>query len=313
MSLIPTVYRSTDPGAPVLSGTPGSFAALMDAVLVTGYGTGPDAKPGLGWTRAFSDGHKRAYQNNLAAGGTGMFWRIDDSNAQYALSSGYHSMSSVDEGVDGFSMSGNSLGKSITANTVARNWVVVGNSRTLYVFIQNGAALNGTAYVGYVAGDYECFNKGYGFNFCVGTSGNASVTTGAGRSNLLSAGNGAGDANYGKTTAARSFDGAVVGSDFVPRAPLIVGGTYHGGTQGYDYPYPATGGMLISRVVVNNGGYLFGMFPGLWSPQHRGILTRFTTYSGFNGLGDGVFIAVESVSNNALCQGLLRIDTEWEY
>ena len=34
MSLIPTIYQSTDPGAPQLSGTVGSLIALLRAVLV---------------------------------------------------------------------------------------------------------------------------------------------------------------------------------------------------------------------------------------------------------------------------------------
>ena len=313
MSLIPTVYRSTDPGAPVLSGIAGSLAALMDAVLVDGYGTGPAAKPGLGWVRAFSEGHKRAYQNSLADGGTGMFHRLDDANGYYAMVSGYHSMSSVDVGVDGFALTANAWGKSITADTTSRQWVIVGNSRTAYVFIQNGHLTNNTAYIGYIVGDYECLNKDYQFNFCIGTTGNASVTTGTPRSNLLSFGNGSGDSSYGRTFAARNFSGSKIGADLVPREPLITGGAYHGGNPGLAYPYPPTGGMVIARVLVNSGGLLFGALPGMWSPQHSGVLSRFTLYSGLRGLGDGEFIAVESSSNNSLCQGLLRIDREWDY
>ena len=36
MTLVPIVYRSTDPGAPVLNGQAGSLLALLNAILVTG-------------------------------------------------------------------------------------------------------------------------------------------------------------------------------------------------------------------------------------------------------------------------------------
>jgi hypothetical protein len=47
---VPTIYRSSDGGAPVLTGLAYSLLALLDALLVNGYG----AKNPLGWTRSFN-------------------------------------------------------------------------------------------------------------------------------------------------------------------------------------------------------------------------------------------------------------------
>lgn len=306
MSLIPTVYRSTDPGAPVLSGTAGSFAALMDAVLVNGYGTGPDAKPGLGWVRAFSDGHKRAYQNSLAEGGTGMFWRIDDSNAQYVLNSCFHSMSDIDTGIDGFGGGANAWGKSVTANTTSRGWVIVGNSRTVYIFISNGFAANDYGYAGYVVGDYERLNEAFEFNFLVSHSNSETVTSLRNSSYLL--------ANTGTGCyAARRYDGAVVNSPVVTRqAPISGQRSLGSASSGLVYPHPATGGMLLSRALLNVDGVFSGALPGMYAPEHSNILTRFVVFDDLLGI-PGKYLTVECTYSATVCQGLLRLDQQWAY
>lgn len=310
MSLIPTVYRSTDPGAPVLSGTAGSFAALMDAVLVDGYGTGPDAKPGLGWVRAFSDGHKRAYQNNLAEGGTGMFWRIDDSNAQYVRNFGYHSMSGIDVGVDGFSLAANAWSKSISADTTSRRWFIIGNSRSVYVCIQNGSNFNNYSFVTNFVGDYEALNKEYKFNFCISTSGRDTESSSWSRSNVLAAYGG--DSGYGRTYAARDAFGGVIGTDIAPYPAIITGQSYFGFGTGLPYPYPTTGGMMAARVLIRNAGLLCGMYPGLWVPLHNNILTRNQVINNIAGM-PGDYFCIESMSNNSTCQGMVSINLPWDY
>lgn len=305
MSFIPTIFRSTDAGAPILTGTAGSFAALMDAVLVSGYGVGAEAKAPLGWVRAFSAGHKRAYRNSLASGGTGFYWRIDDSNAMYVLNSGFHSMTGVDAGVDEFAAGGNGWSKSVTANTTPRDWVVIGNDRSIYIFVRNGGG--GLRYTGYFVGDYTCLNKAYAFNFGITNTKVAAPAAGIMRSSLLSASNA-----YGVFGAARSFNGAVVGADMQPRTSLITNQADLGGAGAAPYPYPTTGAMLVSRVMLNSAGYLFGLLPGMWAPEHAGVLTAWTEYSDIAGVPGGRWLAVEAQAG-VVAQGLLRIDAAWEY
>lgn len=314
MSLIPTVYRSTDPGAPVLSGTAGSFAALMDAVLVNGYGTGPDAKPGLGWVLAFSDGHKRAYQNNLAEGGTGMFWRIDDSNAQYVLNSAFHTMSGIDTGVDGFGGTNNAWGKSITANTTARSWVVVGNSRSCYVFIACGQTSGSyLVWVAYFVGDYECVSKSYKFNYAISVTAQATVTTGLGNSSLLWP-----SANASITLmAARSYDAAIIGAPMKTRPHLLYPSQNNAfGTNGYGglpYPYPPTGGLIAAKLLVDNNSYMFGAYPGGWATAHTFILPTWTVNVFSDGSLDGDFLSIESHLYGQRSQGLIELNRPWDY
>lgn len=47
------IYSSYDSGSPVLTGQTGSAVALLDAVLVDGYGSGSWFKSGSGWSRPF--------------------------------------------------------------------------------------------------------------------------------------------------------------------------------------------------------------------------------------------------------------------
>ena len=55
---MPTIFKSTDSGAPVLDGQAGSLVTLLDACLVTGYGS----KTALGWAKAFTASSRGVYR-----------------------------------------------------------------------------------------------------------------------------------------------------------------------------------------------------------------------------------------------------------
>ncbi|MGE3907973.1 MAG: hypothetical protein AB7K36_01385, partial [Chloroflexota bacterium] len=57
------IYRSTDSGAPVLTGQAGSLLNLLDKCLVDGYGS----KAAAGWSRPYTGTNKTAYRNSVAA------------------------------------------------------------------------------------------------------------------------------------------------------------------------------------------------------------------------------------------------------
>ena len=65
-----TIYRSSDAGAPSLTGAAGSLIALLDACLRTGYGT----KAGAGWTKPFTGTNIAAFRQG--AGGNGRYLRV---------------------------------------------------------------------------------------------------------------------------------------------------------------------------------------------------------------------------------------------
>lgn len=129
-----TVYRSTDSGAPSLSGVANSLTALLDACLVNGYGS----KPSAGWTKPFVDTGKAVYRNAATAVARS-YYRVTDAGTTWARIRGYDAMSDVDTGTGEFPsmsvISGDGIYayKSSTADTTARSWILLADERTAVV------------------------------------------------------------------------------------------------------------------------------------------------------------------------------------
>lgn len=127
------VCTSEDPSAPVLSGQVGALVALLDAVLVNGYGT----HPGLGWTIAFTSADQRVYR--MPVGTTSArFLRVDDRNAQYGIVNGYDSMTGMDVGIGGFPpiATPRYWRKSSTTNATVRPWAIYSDGAFLNLFFK---------------------------------------------------------------------------------------------------------------------------------------------------------------------------------
>lgn len=153
-----TIYRSTDSGAPTLSGTAGSLITVLDAVLVNGYG----AKAAAGWTKAFSGTNKAAYKNG---GGCQMYFRIDDSAPSagtLARIRGFETMSDVDTGTGAFptttqQTNGLFILKSSTADSTNRPWIILADSSTCYCFFLFSSL---TTYTAFTMGEFYSFVNG---------------------------------------------------------------------------------------------------------------------------------------------------------
>jgi hypothetical protein len=126
-------YTREDAGAPVLSGQAGALVALLDAVLVNGYG---DKDP-LGWTIAYTDTNKRVYRLDHTVN-SGRYLRVDDSNAQYAIVNAYDAMTDIDTGTGGFPdiATPRYWRKSSTSDATARAWAVYGDEAFIHVFFK---------------------------------------------------------------------------------------------------------------------------------------------------------------------------------
>jgi len=140
-----TIYRSTDPSAPVLTGENGKLVDLLDAVLVNGYGS----KVAAGWGKAFSGTSKAAYR---APSGNRFYLRVQDDGpgtaaAKESRLTGYEAMSDIDTGTGVFPTIAQGADgaiamliarKSNTADTTARPWIIVADHRTFYVMVLTG-------------------------------------------------------------------------------------------------------------------------------------------------------------------------------
>lgn len=169
----PTLYRHDDASAPVLTGEPGKLIALLDAILVNGYGT----KAAAGWTKPFSGTNKAVYLN----AGTQTYVRVVDDNASFGTLGmaelfGFDSMSDVDTGTEQFptpgSISGNAeqrkqITKSITTDGTARKWIALATNRSLILGIEHGTNNFSSAWL-YFIGDYISFVPSDISNFMLG-------------------------------------------------------------------------------------------------------------------------------------------------
>lgn len=137
-----TLYRSDDVGAPVLTAAAGSLIALLDAILVNGYGT----KPAAGWTKAFGGTNIAAYRMATTNGGNGHYMQVIDTGVAPATTSaarlrGYEVMTDVNTGTGPFPSAaqitdGLYIHKSSTTDATARPWVAFCNDRVMYLWVR---------------------------------------------------------------------------------------------------------------------------------------------------------------------------------
>lgn len=284
MSSVATIYSSSDPGAPQLSGTVGSLVALLDAVLVDGYGTGASAKAGAGWSKAFTAGSKRAYRNDPVAG-SGFYLQVDDSgavgDARQALVRGFASLTGFDTGTTpapsvAEAANGVPIAKSEALSGTSAPWLIVGDSRFFYLFVAPWVANPANGCLPYFFGDFISFKPGDLKNWCISRNG-------------LNAFNGGGDVDgyvFSTSNTSASIDTGraalyLPDSQASPTASVLahlVGG-YRGssymawGGSGADsvaYPHPITQGLVYSSAFIYEAvGLPRGELPGLLVPRHN--------------------------------------------
>jgi len=178
-----TIYSSNDIGHPVLTGgTSGSLLAVLNACLITGYGS----KPGAGWTKTGSIGPAAG----LAipdSGSCGIFVQPTGSQAtmfmsdcgsggglQNARMSGYDYITQFT--ASSFNITGsnpfptvaqnplntgvNAVGirKSATINSIERAWIIFADSSSMYGFINSGDSPG--VYIGFAFGDIYSIKSG---------------------------------------------------------------------------------------------------------------------------------------------------------
>ena len=178
-----SVYESSELNAPQLNGLTGSLVALLDAVLVNGYGT----RQPLGWLKPLPNdsltGSLGCWQQ---PSGSGMILYINDNAptgsiigaGREAWATGYETILGLTSsiypttgtGSGQFPQASQTFGtvaaggvlsgsvwwrKSTSADDVRRYWILFGDAYTFYLFVQTGDT-TGTFY-GYWFGDFYSF------------------------------------------------------------------------------------------------------------------------------------------------------------
>lgn len=343
MSLIPTIYRSTDPGAPVLSGQVGSLLAVLHAVLVTGYGAGANLKPGAGWTRPYSSPTVHVYRNS-ATSGSGAYLRVrDDASADMlntpclAQAIGFSSMSDIDTGENrtpSLSMQarGSLIAKAPPGNTAPREWIAIATEIGFYLFTNWSSYGRGLA--PYFYGDLISSVGGDAFPFAMFGSANLDSYSGTYSNYVMSAfwstelsmalPETSGDTNKRGQPGGFIMRSYSSGANAPGRIATVGYGSdertrYSYGTDIFPaVPDRAHGGLNFMKALVKEAPFTIrGHLPGMLVPLHLRPYAdgeRVQYMEGF-GTGDWVAINYNTAEPDVAArdgQVLFRMDAPWK-
>jgi hypothetical protein len=280
----PTEYRSTDGSAPVLTGETGKLNALLDAILVDGYG----AKSAAGWSLAYSSGTD--YGMYRTGAGLQHYLWVNDVNAQMSRVTGFVTASSHTAGTVQFPTEAQFSGglyirKSITANTTARPWIAWATDKALLLFIFGGSAAIGTPGGGDAVlyfGEIENALSGDAYHtlLMAATDTSTSSTTFSTNRNTVVAWASAAVGHYSPASYTQ-VPGSVV---MAKRPTSIYWSQTSSGTAAAPYPDPCSAGLHVANIMVYETNLATrGMLPGILGIGH--VSTSFTHLDTFSGAG----------------------------
>lgn len=303
--MLPRIHKSSDIGAPVLTGTVASLNDLLTAALITGIGSAVPSP----WTSPFVDGASNT-KVFRAPVGTQHYLQVVDGGpgaggAREARIRGYVTMSAFATGTELFPTAAQAatalcVRKSATLDTTPRAWRIYFDDRTVYLFIDCGDGLG--AWDFYAFGEWQSWKANNIYN---------TLITGRPTENQTLH-------NLTYNGGVRAFPQTVTANKiYIPRdypgagTALEIGVLYDSsicnsvaeivpGSNGQVYPYPIDGGILITPYKLGNLTQAYGRTRGLWIPGHNKPILQddyFTTLENAQTRG---FVAQNLLTNGQL-------------
>jgi hypothetical protein len=291
---VPTIYRSSDASAPVLTGTAGDLVNLLDKCLADGYGS----RAAAGWTKAYTATNQRSYRQGA---GNQFYLDVDDRGASGVLTGltakeaavrGYETMSAVSTGTGPFPTAAQvavataNWRKSAAADTLPRAWILFADDRTFSLFVLDGDF--GGSYKPYVFGDFYSLKSGDGYRTAIyvrtSVNGNSmNGTIGAASSTSMSS-QAAG--LYTARIAAGTGASAAGAEVRVGSGALKLGASW---ALGHD------GNVYISRFLLSDlvSPYLRGWQRGLYAVLNPIGLNDGDTFSGTGDFAGRTFVCIK--------------------
>ena len=282
-----TIYRSTDSGAPSLTYAAGSFIAMLDACLRTGYGS----KAGAGWTKPFTGSNIVVFRQG--AGGNGRYIRVwnartGDDPATYCMTAnvrGYEDMTAVSTGTNPFptvaqsNNNGLMVRVALASPSYPTGWIVRATSNWFDVLVFTGLAPPRGANSAPVADSYLSF--GAFPSLKSGDTYNDFILAEANNSYQF----------YPYVGLSSSFlayvsrnDLGTIGSKAALLVPLSACGESYMGVGNPSYfPYPnrVNNSVDLFQYALHSEGYFRGVLPGVWGSAHGVTAIGFgNTFSG---------------------------------
>ncbi len=286
------IYASTDGSAPVLTGQAGSLVALLDAVLVDGYGSATAA----GWTKSFTASNQAVYR---APSGARYYLDVTDTNGGSTGSTrvaGFVTMSGVNTGTGRYPASGTNRSwvKSASTDSTARPWFIYADDSRFWLFVQAGIASFTTKWAAAFFGDIFAIDTSWADRSVLlvrdadwtGTLSNSCWTT----SEMVFPSSGEWYAPA-KAGGGAQFNSKPVASQFA-----INNGTGNSQTlgqyaNGLAYPHTPSGGIVIQRLWWGHQTpqTLLGHIPGAWIGCHNNAGADGDTFTGAGALAGKSF------------------------
>src|SRR5512135_3044006 len=228
------VIRSTDVGAPALSGQNGALVGVLTYAL-----------PLLGWSVQYTGANKAEYLQGAGSSGFG-FRVLDDGSgaggAKEALIRGGETWSDVDTYTNGFPTAAQLAGgcflrKSTSADATVRAWAVFGDSRTAILKITTG---DGGSFVAYL-GDFVDWVTGALYGCClIANAATGATSVGHAFAQVRADLTTGGQTGHFAARLASGVVGAVAAAKgaYLYQSAGYVGGAGGGSTVPWSYPCP---------------------------------------------------------------------------
>ena len=328
-----TLYSHNDVGAPPLLKTvgqgngSGTAIAVLKACLVDGYG----AKPAAGWTEAFNDGlgTKAAFRNAITDGGTGAYYRINETTALDAQSRffsirGYEVMTSIDSGTGQFPTTSQMSGEGMTqmknynstysSNSWTGEWWVIADQHMCYMFNMNSTVANyGAAFlkmgdiISYSANDpYRAMLQADPTTAHFASQYSNSALAQVGGSGIVSG-------HY----MMRDHTGLQTGIAIGQHADLakMDGRMGYGSSYYQAFPNPVDGNLLVSNVFVTHNlsavQVTRGLYPGMKASLHREPFSHLSTHIGSGDLAGREYMVFDVSNSSYSSQIMIEISDTW--
>lgn len=303
--MVTRTYKSTDAGAPVLTGQVDSLNNLLKAILVNGIGGAP-ATP---WTLSYEDaashicvfrppaGNRHYLQSNDNGPGTSTF--------KEARMRGYVAMTAYNTGTEPFptvaqQANGVIARKSATLDATARVWRAYVDEKTMYLFIDCGDT----------AGMYDMYAFGQYLDWVPsGAYGSIIMGRFTEVSTTRSTANNSGFSMYpnapavGKIYAARDYTGSGTATELCvvyDSAAAMSGAVGTPGTLGNAYPYPVDSGIILMPYRLSTTTMIVGRLRGMWIPGHPRPLVQDDTFTATEGALTRAFAAQNFMTTGQL-------------
>jgi len=313
-----TIYNSSDSGAPTLNGITGSLLTVLDAILVTGYGS----KPGAGWTKPLANTSSYGMYKQ-GAGATCSLFVYDagsgSASGAEAVMTGWDQITGMTAGAvtgsNPFPTYGQSaigggngatagaviLRKSAVPTSVARSWIVMADSSSMYMFVLTGDTAN--TYYSFFFGDFYSLKSGsidVGRCMIIGRTTASSSTATVERVDLLSNTLGTAAAGHFAAHAYHGIGGAIT---IGVHGDQVKSGNSSTLLGTISYPNPCDNSFYMSPlwVVDSASSTIRGRMRGMYQMLHG--IAPFVDNSTFSGSGDyngKAFMIIKSSGNSGM-------------